>query len=178
MDRMELLHKPTFLFLGAGASVEAGLPSAAAITRHFETFSLHTSRPQAVLIENLFRVIQGEIASKTHIPASTVDFETVLGILLEAAEGRNILGTQRIAEFIHDHFQEVDLRRLCEDLTLYIRGMCLPIREVAYLDILLHAVWNSNGTIATLNYDVSVERRHHELKRPLTTGFGGERGDT
>jgi len=33
-------------------------------------------------------------------------------------------------------------------------------------------VWEAQGVIATLNYDVSVERKHSiELQRILTTGF-------
>lgn len=168
--------KKPLLFLGAGASIEAGIPSAAAITRHFESFSSHTSRPNGLLIENLFRLVQVEIASQTGIPASNVDFEAVLGVLFEIAEGRNVLSAKRVSELIQSHFNQIDISRVIQDLTLYIRGLCLPLRDVSYLDVLLHMIWEHEGAIATLNYDVSVERRSNELKYPLVNGFGGKTG--
>lgn len=160
------------LFLGAGASVDAGLPNAAMVTRHFEDFSGHTCRSDATLAENLFRLVQVEIASQMGVSASSVDYEAVLGALLDAAEGRNLFSTKKLSELLHTHFGQVDLQRIVRDYVLYIRGLFLPIRDVAYLDTLLHAVWEHEGTIATLNYDLCVERRHIELGRNVRTGFG------
>lgn len=167
-------RKP-LLFLGAGASVDAGLPSAAMVTRHFENFSTHTCRSDATRIENLFRLVQVEIASQMGVSASSVDYEAIFGALLDAAEGRNLFSTKKLSELFHTHFGQVDLQRLVRDYVLYIRGLFLPIRDVAYLDVLLHAVWAHEGTIATLNYDVCVERRHIELNRRVKTGFGADR---
>ncbi len=167
-------RKP-LLFLGAGASVDAGLTNAAMVTRHFEKFSAHTCRSDATRIENLFRLVQVEIASQMGVSASSVDYEAVLGALLDAAEGRNLFSTKKLSELFHTHFGQVDLQRLVRDYVLYIRGLFLPIRDVAYLDTLLHTVWEHEGTIATLNYDLCVERRHIELERKVRTGFGPDR---
>ncbi|HWR21567.1 MAG TPA: SIR2 family protein, partial [Verrucomicrobiae bacterium] len=172
---MNSQKRKLLLFLGAGASVDAGLPSAAMVTRHFESFSTHTCSSSAVLVENLFRLVQVEIASQMGVSASSVDYEAVLGALLDAAEGRNLFSTKKLSELVHTHFGQVDLQRLVRDYVLYIRGLFLPIRDVAYLDTLLHTVWEHEGTIATLNYDLCVERRHIELERKVRTGFGPDR---
>lgn len=170
---MEAFEK-VLLFLGAGASAEAGLPTTAMVTRHFETFAVKTSRPSAALVESVFRLVQVEVATAKGIAPSSVDFEDVLGILLDAAEGRDVVAAKNILRLLEARFPRLKLDRLVRDLVLYVRGLFLPVRDVSYLDVLLDLVWAHEGTIATLNYDVAVERRHRQKGRQVKTGFGAD----
>jgi SIR2-like domain len=165
--------KKMVVLLGAGSSIEAGLPSAKEVTNHLENLSSYTAWPKASLVERIFRSLRKVIAVETGTSIDDVDFELVMGALVDAADGlRSPLVRKRIDEVLSPNSAPLDYGRLVRDLTLYLRGLFLSVGAVDYLDPLLDAVLEAQGVIATLNYDVSVERRHSvELKRSLTDGF-------
>lgn len=169
---MNSQNKKPLLFLGAGASVDAGLLTTQQITNHLKNFSRYSIRPTAKLIEKLFRVLQEELAYSLGVNIDYIDFETILGVLIDGSEGRNIYSKKHLlATLIESGLGDLDLDRIIQAITLYIQGLCLRTIDVEYLDVLLNAVWDNEGTIATLNYDNCIERRHSELNRPFNTGF-------
>ena len=74
--------------LGAGASVESGVPTANEFTALFSEFSRNLADEHAVTVENVFRQIQLSVAEAEGIAASRVDFESVIGALTDVATGR------------------------------------------------------------------------------------------
>ena len=56
-------------------------------------------------------------------------------------------------------------------MLLYLRGMFMPLGSVNYLGSLLTSVRHHRGLVATLNYDLSVERWFVDRQLPLNTGF-------
>ncbi len=79
--------------LGAGASVEAGVPTAAALTSLFSNFHRYFEDDDAPVIENLFRHLQLVIAQAEGKAASDVDFESVLGMLTDLASRQAMAST-------------------------------------------------------------------------------------
>ena len=124
-------------------------------------------------MERIFRFLRKEIAAESGASIDDVDFELVMGALVDAGDRlRSPLVRKRIDDILSPNSAQLDYGRLVRDLTLYLRGLFLSVGAVDYLDPLLDEVWEAQGVIATLNYDVSVERRHCvELQRSLTDGF-------
>jgi SIR2-like domain len=165
--------KKMVVLLGAGSSIEAGVPSAKEVTAHLENLSSYTAWPKAPLVERIFRFLRKEIALESGTSIDDVDFELVMGALVDAGDRlRSPLVRKRIDDILSPNSAQLDYGRLIRDLTLYLRGLFLSVGAVDYLGPLLYAVWEAQGVIATLNYDVSVERYAVELKRSFTDGFG------
>jgi hypothetical protein len=150
---------PKFLvLLGAGASIEAGLPSAAEVTRHLVSLA---SDPTSSGIRRIGRVVTAlreEAARLSHLSIDDIDFEQVFGALVDAVERRDPISGGLIAELLAPHLEGTDANRLLLDLLLYLRGLFLPSRSVEYLSGLLQTIRSHSGVIVTLNYDLTVER--------------------
>ncbi len=67
--------------LGAGASVEAGVPSGDEITDMLLKFGSYRRTREGTDIENFLRFIQVRIANHLHVRTSEVNFEYILGVL-------------------------------------------------------------------------------------------------
>jgi SIR2-like domain len=78
---------------------------------------------------------------------------------------------KRLDDILSLNSAQFEYGRLVRDLTIYLRGLFIPITTVDYLAPFLDAVWEAKGTIATLNYDISVERHAVECQKTLTNGF-------
>ena len=128
---MNLQKKKPLLFLGAGASVDAGLLTTRQITDHFINFSKYSSRPTAKLIEKLFTILQEELAYSFGVDTSYIDFETILGVLIDGIDGRNTFSKKHLLKILKDSgLGDLNLERIIRDITLYIQGLSLPIKEV------------------------------------------------
>ena len=76
------------VLLGAGASVEAGVPTAREFTDLLMNFSTHFPDDDSPAVENLVRHVQLRIAIAQGRPASSIDFEIVLGALADISTGK------------------------------------------------------------------------------------------
>jgi uncharacterized protein YjaG (DUF416 family) len=74
-----------FLF-GAGASVEAGVHTSDKITDILVNYGSYCPSENSSAIENLSRYIQVKIADYLQVKASEVNFEYILGTLMELSK--------------------------------------------------------------------------------------------
>lgn len=154
--------------LGAGSSADAGVPTAGTLTSTFAEFSRHFEDDGAILIENVFRTLQAHVGRIGNTPASTIDFEAVIGILVDVANGFQPVPEVLLGMVDRDSAHSLVLRAL--------RIMCefLRLREgtPAYLANLLSL--RPRGTeldIFTLNFDTTIEEMLSATKTRFTDGF-------
>jgi len=163
---------PKFLvLLGAGASIEAGLPSAVAVTRQLVRLASDATSLRIRRIGRVINVLREEAARLSGVASAEIDFEQIFSALVEAVERRDPISGGTIAALLGPHLDGADLNRLLLDLLLYLRNIFLPSRSVDYLGGLLETVRKHSGAVATLNYDLTVERWFTERNLPIRTGF-------
>src|SRR5712692_3708555 len=81
---------PRFLvLLGAGASIEAGLPSALAVTQLLIRLSDDPTSARIRRIGQVVTVLREQAARLSGVSVDEVDFEHIFGALVEAVERRD-----------------------------------------------------------------------------------------
>lgn len=116
-------------------------------------------------------VLREEAARLSALSSDQIDFELIFDALVEAVERRNPISGGMIGALLAPHLGGADARRVLLDLLLYLRVLFLPSRSVEYLGGLLQTVRAHEGAVATLNYDLTVERWFTERGLPIRTGF-------
>ena len=156
------------VLLGAGASVEAGAPTAAELTRLFADFSRHFGDEDAVRIENTFRRIQVALGDHTAAAAGSVDFEAVLGVLTDLSAGQmpQTLGVAASSSTLLPQGLAPDKLRddLARQLATLRELLDVDPRRTEYLAPILDLRTPRRPLdVFTLNFDLSFEsmlRRH------------------
>lgn len=159
------------LLLGAGASIEAGLPSAAEVTRRLASLASTPTPSRVNRLGRVVTVLREQAVRLSSLSPDVIDFEMVFGALVEAVERRDPISSGTTAALLAPHLDGAGAARVLRDLLLYLRGMFMPLGSVDYLSGLLACVRQHRGVVATLNYDLSVERWFVERNLPLNTGF-------
>lgn len=167
-------YKVIFL-LGAGASVEAGVSPSSKITDVLVNYSSYCPSKNSTAIENLLRYIQVRIAEYLHTKTDSVNFEYLLGTLVELSKKEE----SPIVPFLGEGDQLV--RRLEEKISLdeVIDKLYSLLRELLYIRYPLDYLSPLKDflslsrplNIFTLNYDLCLEKAFEALGIPYTTGY-------
>lgn len=167
---------PVVVLLGAGASIEAGVPATGEITRLLAEFSHHFDDDDAVNIENLIRHVQVRVGTFRGLPASLVDFELTLGALAELAHNQLSVA---FSLFTNDDpvlgaaSQESQLLDRVNRMFAIVRSlMDVPPESGAYLDSLLDLRPAGRPLdVFTLNYDRTIEEMAARRSLRIADGF-------
>ena len=168
------------LLLGAGASAEAGVPTGDEITDTFVNYSRYCDSQDSFHVENTLRYMQVRIAEHMGGRAPDVNFEHLLGVLVEL----EMRGQYPVAPLLGEGDalvrrleQQMPIRQLVDDLcallreVLHVDGPCEHLRPISEL-VKQHRPLD----IFTLNYDVSVEAACRAGGMAYTTGHREREG--
>ena len=167
---------PQVVFLlGAGASVEAGVSTSDKITEIMVNYGSYCPSAEGTAIENIVKYIQVRIADYLQIRASTVNFEYILGTLIELSRREN----QPIVPFLGEGDllvrkleQTIPLTRVVEKLYALLRELLFIRQPVDYLHPLQTFLQLCKPLdLFTLNYDLSIETALSKVNVPYTTGY-------
>lgn len=173
--------KLIFLF-GAGSSIEAGVSSSDSITEVLINYGKYCSSKNSTEIENLLKYIQVRIADYLQIRAAEVNFEYILGTLLELSQRED----DSIVAFLGDGDQlikkleaNISLNEVIDKLYSLLREQFFLRYSVEYLHPLKKFLKISSPLdLFTLNYDLSLETAFEELDTSFTTGFKKKNQDS
>ncbi len=166
---------PVIFLLGAGASVEAGVFTAADVTEVLLNYAEHCPTAGGTDIETLLRYVQVRIADFFRVRTADVNFEQILGALMELSRRNDYPIVPLLGEgdsLIGKVEQTTSLDDIISRLYALLRDLVLVRRPVTYLSPLAEFRRYSHPLdIFTLNYDLAVEQALGELRIPFTTGF-------
>ncbi len=167
------------VILGAGASAEAGVPTAVALTRRLESISAALPDGQARQFENLFRATQARLAHEQDEAASSLDFEAVLGTLIEIATGQVSLPQSLFGmpeQMLRDWIESDELLPVIQRVFGIVREQFdFDQSRCSYLEPLVRLAPRAKLDIFTLNYDLVVEYMLDKLGKQYVDGFRGRR---
>jgi len=168
-----------FLF-GAGASVDAGVPTSNEITDIMLNYGSYCPSRKGIAIENLLKYIQVKVANYFQVKASNVNFEYLLGNLIELSR-RNESPTVPLlgdGDTLLKKFEdEIPFNEVIDEMYALLRELLFINRPVDYLYYLKAFLDLSRPLdIFTLNYDLSLEMAFKELKIRYTTGYNNIEG--
>ncbi|MBI1725227.1 MAG: hypothetical protein HYR52_06290, partial [Candidatus Tectomicrobia bacterium] len=130
-------HEPKVIFLfGAGASVEAGIPTSDRITNILLNYSHWSSSPESKHIENLLRYVQVKIADHLNTFASEINFEYILGALAELSSRSAFAVVPLLGEgddLVRKIEARLPLRTVLAKLYSLLRELLSHIDSVEYL---------------------------------------------
>lgn len=159
--------------LGAGTSSEAGVYTTGKITDILVNYSSYCSSEESVAIENLLKYIQVRIADYMQVRASDINFEFVLGTLMELSKRQEypvvpLLGDADL--IVKKLEQKMPLTRVVDKLYAMLRELLFLRYPVDYLyplrDFLKRPL-----DFFTLNYDLALETAFTNLNISYTTGY-------
>ncbi len=161
--------------LGAGASVEAGVCTGDQITSILVNYNSYCPSEHGAAIENLLRYIQVRIADYLGVAASEVNFEYILGALVELSRRDEYPIVPFLGEgdnLVKKLERRVPLREVVDKLYALLRELLFLRKPVGYLDPLKDFLTITKPLdLFTLNYDLSCETAFREARISLTTGF-------
>ena len=169
------IEEKVIVLLGAGASAEAGACTSEEITKILVDYGSYCPSEGSTQIENLLRYVQVRIADHLQIRASQVNFEFLLGTLMELATK----STSPVVPFLGEGDLVVEKVERVISLPNVIRKLYALLREllcirnpVDYLNPLSQLLDLSKPLdLFTLNYDLSLETALSNLRIAFTTGY-------
>jgi hypothetical protein len=161
--------------LGAGASVEAGVRTSNEITDILINYGSHCPSEHSTTIENLVKYIQVRIADYLQVRTSEVNFELILGTLLELSkkEGYSIASFLGDEDILIKKLEKIlSTQEVIDRLYALLRELFFVTNPVDYLDPLKSFMSFSKPLdLFTLNYDMSLETAFDKNGVSYTTGF-------
>lgn len=161
--------------LGAGASVEAGVYTSNEITDTLVNYGSNCPSENSSAIENLLRYIQVKIADSLQVKASEVNFEYILGTLVELSkkEEYSIVPFFGEGDILVKKLEKViPIQEVIDKLYALLRELLFVRNPVDYLNPLNTFVRVVKPLdVFTLNYDISVETAFDNNGISYTTGF-------
>jgi len=159
--------------LGAGASVDAGLPTAAELTVHLQNEWVKRVPAAATVLEAINRVRRHATWS-SDVPA--LDYEAVfwwLRTLIDHEALRPLAGLDRRS---YDKELFAEMAETSRDIiTEHLSAKESGDGDVSYLWRMVEHARNGQAiSVFSLNYDTCVERACRDAGIPITTGFDGE----
>jgi hypothetical protein len=168
-------NRSVIFLLGAGASVEAGLPSSDEITRTLVEYGSHCPDPESTVIENLLRYVQVRIADYLEVRASDVNFEYVLGVLVELCSRQQYAVAPLLGvgdDLVQRLERRIPLSDVVDRLYEVLRELLTLRRSVTYLNpIVDFSRLGRPFDVFTLNYDLALETALDDVGIPYTVGF-------
>ncbi len=169
-------NKSDVIFLlGAGASVEAGVHTTNEVTDILINYGSYCPSEHSTAIENLVKYIQVKIADYFQVRASEVNFEFILGTLLELSqkEGYSIVPFLGDGDILINKLEKMlSTQEVIDRLYALLRELFFVRNPVGYLDPLKSFMSFSKPLdLFTLNYDMSLETAFDNNGIPYTTGF-------
>jgi len=169
------IREKVIVLLGAGASAEAGVSTSNEITKILVDYGSYCPSEGSTQIENLLRYVQVRIADYLQVRASQVNFEFLLGTLMELATK----GTSPVVPFLGEGDlvvkkveQAIPLPEIIRKLYALLRELLFIRHPVDYLNPLSQFLDLSKPLdLFTLNYDLSLERTFGNLGVEFTTGY-------
>ena len=161
--------------LGAGASVDAGVHTSNEITDILINYGSHCPSENSTAIENLLRYIQVRIADYLQVKASEVNFEYILGTLIELSKREEypIVPFLGEGDILVKKLEEViPLQEVINKLYALLRELLFIRNPVDYLNPLKTFLSFSKPLdLFTLNYDISIETAFDNNHVSYTTGY-------
>jgi len=188
-QKHEESSSPVVIFLGAGASVEAGLPISTGITRHL--VEQMETQSEAELL-GMIQFICNKLTTEEN--GQTVDIELLLRTAAYLAD-RNVdplkdVNANPLPKFVTSWCEELKtidpagdgvlFRRLLREAKAILPRILQPTKSVKYLseiNRLMNALPKRKRfapVVFTLNYDLCLEQALNDANIKFTTGF--ERG--
>ncbi len=169
------IKEKVIVLLGAGASAEAGVCTSNEITKILVDYGSYCPSDGSTQIENLLRYVQVRIADYLQVRASQVNFEFLLGTLMELATK----STSPVVPFLGEGDLVVKKVEQAIPLPEIIRKLYALLRELLFIR---HPVEHLNPLgqfldlskpldLFTLNYDLSLEMTFGNLGIEFTTGY-------
>lgn len=174
--------KPIAL-LGAGASVDAGIPTAVDMTQemisHFQSYDGSEAAKTVEVLEFVARHLPGNPTGVSSQASQGIDIETLFAAVKMLAERE----TSEIAPFVALWNPYID--KLEDSKSIFTRTNDYMLRilvemiwlkdrtKVDYLAPLVRQGANETFTIATLNYDNTIELAGETTNIPVTDGLEG-----
>ena len=163
-----------FLF-GAGASVEAGVHTSDKITDILVNYGSYCPSENSSAIENLLRYIQVRIADYLQVKASEVNFEYILGTLMELSKKEEYSIVPFLGEgdiLVKKLEKIISIQEVIDKLYALLRELFFVRNPVDYLNPLKTFLGVAKSLdVFTLNYDISVETAFDNNGISYTTGF-------
>lgn len=122
--------------VGAGASAEAGVCTSDQITEILTCYGFYSPSPEAAAIENSLRDMQVRIANLLQIRAPEVNFEHIMGTLIELSREEEYRLTPFFAEgdlLVKKLEQKITLTVVIEKLYALLRELLFVRNPVDYL---------------------------------------------
>jgi len=163
-----------FLF-GAGASAEAGVCTSEKITETLLNYGSYCPSEGSTEIENILKYIQVRIGDYLGIRASEVNFEFLLGTLMELSEREHLPVVPLLGEgdlLVKKLEQKLPLSKVLDKLYALFRELLFITGAVDYLFPLKTFLDLTKPLdMFTLNYDLSLETAFDVLKLRYVTGY-------
>jgi len=171
-------RKSDIIFLlGAGASVEAGVHTSDEITDILINYGSYCPSENSTAIENLLRYIQVRIADYLQVKASEVNFEYILGTLIELSKKEEYPIVPFLGEgdiLVKKLEKVISIQEVINKLYALLRELLFIRNPVDYLNPLKTFLSFSKPLdLFTLNYDISVETSFDNNGVSYTTGYRG-----
>lgn len=178
---MESESNQNVIFLvGAGASVEAGVSTSKKITEILVNYSSYCPSENSAAIENLLRYIQVRIADHLQVRATDVNFEYILGTLVELSRTKEYPIVPLLGEgdlLVRKLEEKVSLTEIVDKLYKLLRETLFIRNPLDYLYPLTNFLELSKPLdLFTLNYDLCLETVFEDLNIPYTTGYRKGKG--
>src|SRR4030042_2280226 len=161
--------------LGAGASVEAGVHTSDKITDILVNYGSYCPSENSSTIENLLRYIQVKIADYLQVKASEVNFEYILGTLMELSKKEEYSIVPFLGEgdiLVKKLEKVISIQEVIDKLYALLRELLFVRNPVDYLNPLKTFLGVVKPLdVFTLNYDISVETAFDNNGISYTTGF-------
>lgn len=157
-------------FLGAGASVAAGIPAVGPMTEEFLEKIKKDQSPCGAALEEIMKRLERALAREN--PPRKLDVE----LILQTVHRLIAHPKDELSEFFSDGhgLRPEALEQLKGEIEAFIRNKVIRPRGVDYLSPLLDSQWGRPAHIFSVNYDPCIELLCKNLQRRLIDGFTPE----
>lgn len=157
-------------FLGAGASVAAGIPAVGPMTEEFLEEIKRDKSPCRAALEEIMKRLKKALAREN--PPRKLDVE----LILQTVHRLIAHPEDELSEFFSDGhgLRPEALEQLKGELESFIRNKVIRPQGVEYLSPLLDSQWGRPAHIFSVNYDPCIELLCKNLQRRLIDGFTPE----
>lgn len=177
-------HSPVVVLLGAGASVDAGLPVSTQITQRLADELQQRSETELLhAIDYIAGALNNPATRSLGLNSATLDIELLLRTATSLAEKQNNPLSKFVSQW-HEGLTAIDpsgdgvlFRRLMRETKSFLPQLLQPNKAVRYLaevHRLMGALPNKHRlapVVFTLNYDLCLEQALREANLQFTTGF-------
>ena len=169
------IREKVIVLLGAGASAEAGVSTSTEITKMLVDYGSYCPSEGSTQIENLLRYVQVRIADYLGVRAAQINFEFLLGTLMELATKSRSPVVPFLGEgdlLVKKVEQAIPLPEIIRKLYAFLRELLFIRHPVDYLYPLGQLLDLSKPLdVFTLNYDLSLETAFGNMGIKCTTGY-------